>query len=113
MLRWSHGKHQQQYNWMQGRIVDCAWTMTFNDRYDPLLTAVQEATEMGIKTAGIDARLCDLGAAIQVKWAEIFGLRNMSAHQHKMFLDVFKSDFLDKLFFVNTSLSQGRNLFRF
>ena len=52
---------------MQGRIVDCAWTMTFNDRYDPLLTAVQEATEMGIKTAGIDARLCDLGAAIQVK----------------------------------------------
>ena len=46
--------------------MDCAWTMTFNERYDPLLTAVREATEMGIKTAGIDARLCDIGAAIQV-----------------------------------------------
>ena len=39
--------------------------MTFNDKFDPLLKAVQEATEMGIKTAGIDARLCDIGAAIQ------------------------------------------------
>lgn len=51
---------------LQGRIIDCAWTLTFNEKYNPLLTAVQEATEMGIKTAGIDARLCDIGAAIQV-----------------------------------------------
>ena len=40
--------------------------MTFNEKFDPLKKAVQEATETGIKTAGIDARLCDVGAAIQV-----------------------------------------------
>ena len=51
---------------LQGRIIDCAWTMTFNEKFDPLKKAVQEATETGIKTAGIDARLCDIGAAIQV-----------------------------------------------
>ena len=33
--------------------------------YDPLLKAVNEATEMGIKTAGIDVRLCDIGEAVQ------------------------------------------------
>ncbi len=49
----------------QGRIIDCAWTLAFNERYDPLLLAVKEATETGIRTAGIDARLCDVGAAIQ------------------------------------------------
>lgn len=50
---------------IKGRIIDCAWTMSFNEKFDPLKKAVQEATEMGIKTAGIDARLCDVGAAIQ------------------------------------------------
>ena len=50
---------------IKGRIIDCAWTMTFNDKYDPLVKGVQEATETGIKHAGIDARLCDIGAAIQ------------------------------------------------
>ena len=33
--------------------------------YDPLLKAVQEATETGIKESGIDVRLCDIGAAIE------------------------------------------------
>ena len=49
----------------QGRIIDCAWTLSFNPKFDPLKKGVQEATETGIKTAGIDARLCDVGAAIQ------------------------------------------------
>ena len=52
---------------LQGRIIDCAWTMTFNEKFDPLKKAVQEATEAGIKNAGIDVRLCDIGAAIQVQ----------------------------------------------
>jgi methionyl aminopeptidase len=30
------------------------------------LLAVKEATNTGIKEAGIDVRLCDIGAAIQV-----------------------------------------------
>merc|ERR1712203_981967 len=50
---------------INGRIIDCAWTMSFNPKFDPLVEAVREATETGIRTAGIDARLCDVGAAIQ------------------------------------------------
>jgi len=50
---------------INGRIIDCAWTQTFNPVYDPLLAAVKAATEEGIKQAGIDVRLCDIGAAIQ------------------------------------------------
>lgn len=34
-------------------------------RFDPLVAAVKEATDTGIKEAGIDVRLCDVGAAIQ------------------------------------------------
>jgi len=50
---------------VNGRIIDCAFTVSFNPVYDPLLQAVKDATNTGIKTAGIDARLCDVGAAIQ------------------------------------------------
>jgi len=50
---------------VKGRIIDCAFTKTFNDMYDPLLKAVNEATETGIKSAGIDVRLCDIGEAVQ------------------------------------------------
>jgi methionyl aminopeptidase len=48
-----------------GRIIDSAWTVHFNPRYDPLVEAVREATETGIRTSGVDARLCDIGEAIQ------------------------------------------------
>mmetsp|Transcript_32825 Transcript_32825/g.37347 ORF Transcript_32825/g.37347 Transcript_32825/m.37347 type:complete len:463 (-) Transcript_32825:344-1732(-) len=50
---------------IDGYIIDSAWSVSFNERYDPLLKAVQEATETGIRTAGIDVRLCDVGAEIQ------------------------------------------------
>ncbi|KAL0483809.1 methionine aminopeptidase [Acrasis kona] len=50
---------------INGRIIDCAFTMCFNPKYQPLLDAVREATNTGIKTAGIDVRLCDVGEAIQ------------------------------------------------
>lgn len=33
--------------------------------YDPLVAAVKDATNTGIKAAGIDVRLCDVGEAIQ------------------------------------------------
>lgn len=32
-----------------GHIIDCAFTMAFNPRYDKLLEAVKEATNTGIK----------------------------------------------------------------
>ncbi|KAJ1946299.1 Methionine aminopeptidase 2 [Linderina macrospora] len=50
---------------VNGHIIDSAFTMTWNDRYDPLLQAVREATNTGIREAGIDVRLGDIGAAIQ------------------------------------------------
>lgn len=52
---------------INGRIVDSAFTVAFNPRYDPLLAAVRDATNTGVKEAGIDVRLCDVGAAIQVR----------------------------------------------
>ncbi|KAH7043879.1 methionine aminopeptidase 2-like protein [Macrophomina phaseolina] len=50
---------------INGRIVDSAFTVAFDHRYDPLLQAVKEATNTGIKEAGIDVRMSDIGAAIQ------------------------------------------------
>lgn len=42
---------------IHGRIIDTAFTVAFNPVYDNLLKAVQDATNTGIKEAGIDARL--------------------------------------------------------
>ncbi|CAN3356917.1 methionine aminopeptidase 2 [Diutina catenulata] len=52
---------------VNGRICDSAFTMTFNEdeKYKPLMDAVREATYTGIKEAGIDVRLNDIGEAIQ------------------------------------------------
>lgn len=50
---------------VSGKIVDSAFTLAFNPRYDPLLEAVKAATNEGIKQAGIDARLGEIGGAIQ------------------------------------------------
>ena len=76
---------------VKGRIIDCAFTVTFNDKYDPLVTAVKEATEMGIRTAGVDVRLCDVGEAVQEvmesyeieldgKTYPIKSIRNLNGH---------------------------------
>ena len=50
---------------VNGNIVDSAFTMAFNPQYDPLLAAVKAATNAGIKEAGIDARLGEIGGVIQ------------------------------------------------
>jgi hypothetical protein len=34
---------------INGRIIDCAWTVAFNPKYDELLKAVREATNTGIQ----------------------------------------------------------------
>ena len=34
---------------INGRIIDCAWTVAFNPKYDELVKAVREATNMGIQ----------------------------------------------------------------
>lgn len=74
-----------------GRVVDCAFTVHFNPRYDPLVAAVKDATNTGIREAGIDVRLCDIGAAIQEvmesyeveldgKTYQVKSIRNLNGH---------------------------------
>eukprot|EP00466_Bigelowiella_natans_P019015 jgi/Bigna1/52029/estExt_Genewise1Plus.C_50013 len=50
---------------INGHIIDCAFTIAFDPMFDPLLEAVKDATNTGIKEAGIDVRLCDIGERIQ------------------------------------------------
>ncbi|XP_076663012.1 methionyl aminopeptidase und [Andrena cerasifolii] len=76
---------------INGRIIDCAFTLTFNPKYDKLIEAVRDATNTGIKAAGIDVQLCDVGAAIQEvmesyeidldgKTFPIKSIRNLNGH---------------------------------
>lgn len=48
-----------------GMLIDCAFTIAFDKKYDQLLQSVKDATNAGIKMAGIDVRLCDIGEEIQ------------------------------------------------
>jgi len=50
---------------INGRIVDSAFTVAFDHKYDNLLAAVKAATNTGIEHAGVDARMKEIGAAIQ------------------------------------------------
>lgn len=50
---------------IEGRIIDSAFTVSFNPKFDPLLEAVKCATDEGITQSGIDVRLCDIGESIQ------------------------------------------------
>ena len=50
---------------VNGRIVDSAWTVSFQPQYDNLLAAVKDATNTGVRLAGIDARMSEIGEGIQ------------------------------------------------
>ncbi|XP_056906802.1 methionine aminopeptidase 2-like isoform X5 [Takifugu flavidus] len=76
---------------INGRIIDCAFTVTFNPKFDGLLEAVRDATNTGIKFAGIDVRLCDVGETIQEvmesyeveidgKTYQVKPIRNLNGH---------------------------------
>ncbi|EQC52998.1 methionine aminopeptidase Fma2, partial [Schizosaccharomyces japonicus yFS275] len=76
---------------VNGRIIDSAFTMTFDPVYDDLLAAVKAATETGVREAGIDARLNEIGEAIQEtmesyeveingKTFPVKSIRNLSGH---------------------------------
>ena len=49
---------------INGAIIDSAFTVCFDPKFDPLLQAAKEATNVGIKMAGIDQRLDEIGDAI-------------------------------------------------
>jgi methionyl aminopeptidase len=76
---------------INGRIIDCAFTHTFNPKYDKLVEAVRDATNTGIRAAGIDVQLCEIGSAIQEvmesyeleldgKTYPIKSIRNLNGH---------------------------------
>lgn len=76
---------------IKGRIIDCAFTLAYNPKYQKLLDAAKDATNTGIKEAGIDVRLCDIGAAIQEvmesyeveldgKTYQVKSIRNLNGH---------------------------------
>lgn len=48
-----------------GYIVDSAFTVAFDPQYDELLLASKEATMAGVKEAGVDARLGEIGGIIE------------------------------------------------
>lgn len=50
---------------VNGRIIDSAFTFSFNPRFDRLKEACREATNAGVRAAGIDVRMTDIGAEIQ------------------------------------------------
>ena len=50
---------------VNGRIVDSAFTVAFQPQYDNLLAAVKDATNTGVRLAGIDARMSEIGEGIQ------------------------------------------------
>ncbi|EED44036.1 methionine aminopeptidase [Enterocytozoon bieneusi H348] len=47
-----------------GRIVDSAFSVSFDEKYTNLLLATKEATERGIKVIGIDMAVCEIGKEI-------------------------------------------------
>lgn len=50
---------------INGYIIDSAFTISFNDKYDKLLEAAKEATFTGIKHAGVDSIIGEIGEHIQ------------------------------------------------
>lgn len=48
-----------------GWIIDSAFTVCFNQKYDILMQAVKDATETGIKNVGIDVDIGEWGKEIQ------------------------------------------------
>jgi len=76
---------------VNGRIIDSAFTVSFNPKYDRLKEAVKDATMTGIKHAGIDARLNEIGEVIQEtmesyeveldgKTYQVKPIRNLNGH---------------------------------
>ena len=72
-------------------IIDCAFTVAFDPVFDNLLNAAKDATNTGIREMGIDARLGEVGEAIQEamesyeldlngKTLPIKSVRNLNGH---------------------------------
>lgn len=58
VLKIDYGTH------VNGRIMDSAFTVAFDEQFNNLVLASKEATNAGIKALGVDVRLCDIGRDI-------------------------------------------------
>jgi len=76
---------------IKGRIIDSAFTISFDPEHQALIDAVRDATNTGIREAGIDVRLGELGEAIQEvmesyevtikgKTYQVKPIRNLNGH---------------------------------
>lgn len=74
-----------------GRIIDCAFSIAFDEKFDNLIQATQDGTNVGISHAGADARLSEIGGYIQEaiesyemeidgKMVPIKSIRNLTGH---------------------------------
>ncbi|PHJ26077.1 methionine type ii [Cystoisospora suis] len=74
-----------------GRIIDCAFSIAFDEKFDNLIKATQDGTNVGISHAGPDARLSEIGGYIQEaiesyemeidgKAVPIKAIRNLTGH---------------------------------
>jgi methionyl aminopeptidase len=50
---------------IDGHIIDSAWTVSFNEKYDNLLNASKDATNTGLSLAGCDVRINEISVAIE------------------------------------------------
>ena len=67
--------------------MDSAFTWAPDPKYEELLAAVKDATYTGIKEAGVDVRLSDIGEAIQ----EVMGSYECLS---SIYLSIYRSIYL-------------------
>lgn len=114
-----------------GRLVDSAFTVAFDDRFDNLVQATRDGTNVGLKNAGIDARFSDIGAAIEEairsyelelngKTYEIKPIENLNGHTVDLYrvhggksLPIVKTDSTDimeegEVYAIETFASTGK-----
>mmetsp|Transcript_60399 Transcript_60399/g.118860 ORF Transcript_60399/g.118860 Transcript_60399/m.118860 type:complete len:520 (-) Transcript_60399:92-1651(-) len=77
---------------VEGHILDCAFTFSFDSMHDELMQAVRDATNEGIKRAGPDALVSEIGGYIRevMESAEvhrpdgtvlpIYSIKNLTGH---------------------------------
>jgi len=82
---------------VNGRIIDCAFSLAMNEQWDPLLLATKEATNAGLKLAGPDADFGELATAmgevissheveIKGKILPVLPIRNLNGHTMEPYL---------------------------
>ncbi len=118
---------------VNGRIIDSAFTLAFNPKFDEFKAACLAATNAGLKAAGVDVRMTDIGAEIQEvmesheveidgKVHQVKCIRNLNGHSigpyrihHGKTVPIVKNGDQTKmeegdLFAIETFASTGRGL---